>query len=135
MDFGYVGEQLTFVTRSRDFLIGCMFVFFFFYSSAHAIHPLFDSRLLIDCQWFSKLQGKVTGKASVANKQQPFEISFRSMARNKVLLKKAGQEFLKVGVQMIKFSAPVEFQWISTCTCTKRLTCPEHELQEKCTNS
>ena len=52
MDFGYVGEQLTFVTRSRDFLIGCMFFFFVFYSSAHAIHPLFDSRLLIDCQCF-----------------------------------------------------------------------------------
>ena len=58
MDFRYVGEQLTFVTRSRYFLIGCMFVFFFFYSSAHAIHPLFDSRLLIDCQWFFETAGE-----------------------------------------------------------------------------
>ena len=34
MDFGSVEEQLTFLTRSREFLIGCMFFFFFLNSSA-----------------------------------------------------------------------------------------------------
>ena len=57
MDFGSVEEQLTFLTRSREFLIGCMFFFFFFYSSA-CNTTLFDSRLLIDCQWFFETAGE-----------------------------------------------------------------------------
>ena len=57
MDFGSVEEQLTFLTRSREFLIGCMFFLFFLNSSA-CIHPLFDSRLLIDCQCFFETAGE-----------------------------------------------------------------------------
>ena len=57
MDFGYVGEQLTFVTRSRYFLIGCMFVLFFLFCCASNT-SLFDSRLLIDCQWFFETAGE-----------------------------------------------------------------------------
>lgn len=39
MDFGSVEEQLTFLTRSREFLIGCMFFFFFLNSSACNTSP------------------------------------------------------------------------------------------------
>ena len=39
-DFGSVEEQLTFLTRSREFLIGFMFFFFFFYSSACNTSPI-----------------------------------------------------------------------------------------------
>ena len=69
VDFGNIGEQLPFATRSRDFLIGCIF-FFFFFSSAPAIHPLCDSRLIFDCQWFFETAGEnnVTGKTIVAKK-------------------------------------------------------------------
>ena len=35
MDFGYVGEQLTFLTRSREFLIGLMLFVIFFYSACN----------------------------------------------------------------------------------------------------
>ena len=56
MEFGSVEEQLTFLTRSREFLIGC--IFFFFFILLRAIHPLFDSRLLIDCQWFFETAGE-----------------------------------------------------------------------------
>lgn len=40
MDFGSVEEQLTFLTRSREFLIGCMFFFFFLNSSACNTSPI-----------------------------------------------------------------------------------------------
>ena len=39
MDFGSVEEQLKFLTRSREFLIGCMFFFFFLNSSACNTSP------------------------------------------------------------------------------------------------
>ena len=55
------------MTRSRYFKIGCMFFFFFFYPSAHAIHPPFDPNFRLTANGFLKLQGKVRGKASMAN--------------------------------------------------------------------
>ena len=59
MDFGYVGEQLTFMTRSRAFLIAmdeCSSSSFLIL--LRAILLLFDSRLLIDCQCFFETAGE-----------------------------------------------------------------------------
>ena len=88
MDFGYVEEQLTFVTKS----------FFFIYILLRAIHTLFDSRLLIDCQWFFEIAGE-------SDRQSEREIAairkvFLSMVRDKVVLKKARLDFWKVRVGM-----------------------------------
>ena len=97
----------------RYFLIGCMFFFVYFYS-AHAIHPLFDSRLLIDCQWFFKTAGKSDRQKERGQQIALIQfLSFLSMVRDKVLLKKAGLDFWKVGVWTIKYRAPVEFQWFA----------------------
>ena len=75
MDFGYIGQQLIFVTRSRDVLIGCMFGFFFFIL-LRAIHPLFDSRLLIDCQWFFETAGKSDRQSERGQKIAASRFSF-----------------------------------------------------------
>ena len=92
MDFGSVEEQLTFVTRSREFLIGCMF-FFFFFILLRAIHPLFDSRLLIDCQWLFETAGESDRQSERGI--AAIRIVFLSMVRDKVVLKKAGLDFWK----------------------------------------
>ena len=57
MDFGSIEEQLTFVIRSRDFLIGCICSSSSFFILLRAIHPLY-SRLLIASQWFFETAGE-----------------------------------------------------------------------------
>ena len=96
MDFGSVEEQL-----SREFLIGCMF-FFFFFILLRAIHPLFDSRLLIDCQWFFETAGESDRQSEQHSSHS--NCFFLSMVRDKVHLKKAGLDFWKVGVRIFGMS-------------------------------
>ena len=117
MDFGSIEEQLTFVIRSRDFLIGCICSSSSFFILLRAIHPLY-SRLLIACQWFFEAAGECDKQSECG--RAAIRIVFLSMVRDKVLLKKAGLDFWKVGVRMIKYTCGI--QWISTRMCTKN-TC------------
>ena len=89
MDFGSNEVQLIFVTRSREFSIGCMFFFFFFL--LRAIHPLFDSRLLIDCQWVFETAGENDSQSE--RRIAAIRIVFLSMVRDKFVLKNAGLDF------------------------------------------
>jgi len=60
--------------------------------------PPFYSRLLIDCQWFFETAGESDRQSE--HGIAAIRIVFLSMVRDKVVLKKAGLDFWKVGVRM-----------------------------------